>query len=118
MLIANKDHNNIIQVYSVTIMTHVMALDAGQSSQGTFEPITPVFHHMIPTCSLVAAGGSGFWSTYNVLWLILVDGNPLIINPIDDTASSLSKFCYWQNSKWPPQNLILLISPLIVYINT
>ena len=32
----------IIQVYSVNVMTHVIALEAGQSSQGTFEPITPV----------------------------------------------------------------------------
>ena len=30
------------QVYSVTIMTHVKALQAGHSSQGTSEPITPV----------------------------------------------------------------------------
>ena len=41
MLIAHKDHNNTIQVYSVTVMTHVKALQAGQSSQGTSEPITP-----------------------------------------------------------------------------
>ena len=41
MLIINKGHNNTIQVYSVTIMIHVKALQAGQSSQGTFEPITP-----------------------------------------------------------------------------
>ena len=31
-----------MQVYLVTIMTHVMALDAGQSSQGALKPITPV----------------------------------------------------------------------------
>ena len=31
-----------IQIYSVTVMTHVKALEAGQSSQGTSEPITPV----------------------------------------------------------------------------
>ena len=30
-----------IQVYSVTVMTHVKALQAGNSSQGTSEPITP-----------------------------------------------------------------------------
>ena len=36
------DHNNIIHVYSVTVMTHVKALEAGQSSQGTSQPITPV----------------------------------------------------------------------------
>ena len=41
MLIAHNDHNNTIQVYSVTVMTHVIALEARQSSQGTFEPITP-----------------------------------------------------------------------------
>ena len=28
-------------VYSVTDIIHVMALDAGHSSQGTVEPITP-----------------------------------------------------------------------------
>ena len=41
MLIFHKDHNNTIQVYSVTVMTHGKALQAGQSSQGTSEPITP-----------------------------------------------------------------------------
>ena len=35
-------HNtDAIQVYSVTVMTHVKALQAGHSSQGTSEPITP-----------------------------------------------------------------------------
>ena len=34
-------HNNTKQVYSETLMTHVMAMAAGQSSQGTSEPITP-----------------------------------------------------------------------------
>ena len=42
MLIAHKGHNNIIQFYSVAVMTHVIALEAGQSSQGTWESITPV----------------------------------------------------------------------------
>ena len=42
MLFGHNGHNNTIQVYSVTVMTHVIALDAGQSIQGTFEPITPV----------------------------------------------------------------------------
>ena len=42
MLISHKGNNNTIQVYSVTIMTHVIALEAGHSSQGTSEPITPV----------------------------------------------------------------------------
>ena len=41
MLITHKGHNNTIQVYSVTVMTHVKALQAGHSSQGTSEPITP-----------------------------------------------------------------------------
>ena len=49
MLITHKDHNNTMQVYSVTVMTHVIALEAGQSTQGTFAPITPVFsyHHNV-----------------------------------------------------------------------
>ena len=41
MLIPHKGHTDTIQVYSVTVMTHVKALQAGHSSQGTFEPITP-----------------------------------------------------------------------------
>ena len=42
MVISHKGNNNTIQVYSVTVMTHVIPLDAGHSSQGTSEPITPV----------------------------------------------------------------------------
>ena len=41
MLIPHKGHTDTIQVYSVTVMTHVKALQAGHSSQGTSEPITP-----------------------------------------------------------------------------
>ena len=33
-----------MQVYSVTVMTHVKALQPGQSSQGTSEPITPALY--------------------------------------------------------------------------
>ena len=42
MFISHKGHTDTIQVYSVTVMTHVKALQAGHSSQGTSEPITPV----------------------------------------------------------------------------
>ena len=39
---SHKGHNNnTIQVYSMNVMTHVIALEAGQSNQGTSEPITP-----------------------------------------------------------------------------
>ena len=41
MLIPHKGHTDTKQVYSVTVMTHVKALQAGHSSQGTSEPITP-----------------------------------------------------------------------------
>ena len=41
MLIPHKGHTDTIQVYSVTVMTHVRALQPGHSSQGTSEPITP-----------------------------------------------------------------------------
>ena len=44
MLIPHKGHTDTIQVYSVTVMTHVKALQAGHSSQGTSEPITPVLY--------------------------------------------------------------------------
>ena len=46
MLIPHKGHTDTIQVYSVTVMTHVKALQAGHSSQGTSEPITPVAFHI------------------------------------------------------------------------
>ena len=44
MLICHKGHTDTIQVYSVTVMTHVKALQAGHSSQGTSEPITPAWN--------------------------------------------------------------------------
>ena len=50
MLISHKGNNNTIQVYSVTVMTHVKALQAGKSSQGTSEPITPV---LVPAAVIV-----------------------------------------------------------------
>ena len=40
--IAHRDHKNTIRMYFVTVETHVIAMKAGQSSQGTFELITPV----------------------------------------------------------------------------
>ena len=40
MLISYKGHNNTIQVYSMTVMTHVRALEAGQSIQEISELIT------------------------------------------------------------------------------
>ena len=42
MLIYHKGHTDTIQVYSVTVMIHVKALQAGHSSQATSEPITLV----------------------------------------------------------------------------
>ena len=35
-------HKNTMQVYLVTVMTHVIALEAGPSSQGALKPITSV----------------------------------------------------------------------------
>ena len=65
MLIFHKGHNNTIQVYSVTVMTHIKALQAGQSSQGTSEPSTPV-----PSKSHVL-NGRLFWSNVIIrtIWL-------------------------------------------------
>ena len=48
MLISHKGHTDTIQVYSVTVMTHVKALQAGHSSQGTSEPITPAPRRVLP----------------------------------------------------------------------
>ena len=42
VFIAHKGRNNTIQVYSVIVLTHAIALDTRQSSQGIFESITPV----------------------------------------------------------------------------
>ena len=49
MLIVHKGHTDTIQIYSVTVMTHVKALQAGHSSQGTSEPITPVLGRLLRT---------------------------------------------------------------------
>ena len=49
MLIPHKGHTDTIQVYSVTVMTHVKALQAGHSSQGTSEPITPAVFRVLPS---------------------------------------------------------------------
>ena len=55
MLIPHKGHTDTIQVYSVTVMTHVKALQAGHSSQGTSEPITPACYS--PSTALTATSG-------------------------------------------------------------
>ena len=52
MLIPHKGHTDTIQVYSVTVMTHVKALQAGHSSQGTSEPITPALTRWRSSTSL------------------------------------------------------------------
>ena len=58
MLIYHKGHTDTIQVYSVTVMTHVKALQAGHSSQGTSEPITPALHRpAFTTFGVVVFGG-------------------------------------------------------------
>ena len=44
MSIAHKDNTYTILVYSVNVMTHMMALKGGQSGQGIFEPITPILY--------------------------------------------------------------------------
>ena len=54
MLIYHKGHTDTIQVYSVTVMTHVKALQAGHSSQGTSEPITPAPQRVLPGVLLYA----------------------------------------------------------------
>ena len=54
MLIFHKGHTDTIQVYSVTVMTHVKALQAGHSSHGTSEPITPA-----PSCKCPIRTSSG-----------------------------------------------------------
>ena len=56
MLIPHKGHTDTIQVYSVTVMTHVKALEAGHSSQGTSEPITQALvAHIFPNITFSAA---------------------------------------------------------------
>ena len=61
MLILHKGHTDTIQVYSVTVMTHVKALQAGHSSQGTSEPITPV---QIVLAGLAEAGSEVYVSVW------------------------------------------------------
>ena len=65
MLIPHKGHTDTIQVYSVTVMTHVKALQAGHSSQGTSEPITPalVFNSVTSNAQKVE-GPTSFWVSW------------------------------------------------------
>ena len=63
MLIPHKGHTDTIQVYSVTVMTHVKALQAGHSSQGTSEPITPVIPPFVDGCTDMEV----YWSRYGRL---------------------------------------------------
>ena len=65
MLIVHQDHTNTIHVYIVIVMTHVIALEACPSSQGSFEPITPpqvdgwALVYPIVTISIGDGGGGG-----------------------------------------------------------
>ena len=69
MLIPHKGHTDTIQVYSVTVMTHVKALHAGHSSQGTSEPITPVLNVSdVPPCGIVGFSEVEILVRFNTLW--------------------------------------------------
>ena len=57
MLISHKGHTDTIQVYSVTVMTHGKALQAGHSSQGTSEPIIPVKENLSVICYFLQING-------------------------------------------------------------
>ena len=80
MLICHKGHTDTIQVYSVTVMTHVKALQAGHSSQGTSEPgsepITPELRSM-------------FCRTASLLQL-----------PADRPAWGCYSACGWMANQW------------------
>ena len=69
MLIFHKGHTDTIQVYSVTVMTHVKALQAGHSSQGTSEPITPGPQLVVepPPQGLFSLSGEGGMLCYQSL---------------------------------------------------
>ena len=80
MLIFHKGHNNTMQVYSV--MTHVKglkALQAGQSSQGTSEPITPVYAMPILSVKLSSFLFADFLQRHEV--------------QLDENAYSISGWC-------------------------
>ena len=79
MLISHKGHTDNIQVYSVTVMIHVKALQAGHSSQGTSEPITPVYIAYIymhssnfqMTAMATPSGGEHITQVVSRKWCIL-----------------------------------------------
>ena len=53
MFIVQNDHNSTIQVYC--------GLDVGQSSKGTFEPITPAINHIPPQKKQLSSNGESSW---------------------------------------------------------
>ena len=75
MLIVHRDRTNTIHVYIVIVMTHVITLEAWQSSQGSFEPITPphvdgwvLVYPMVPISLGDWGGGGGYLSL--LLWIM------------------------------------------------
>ena len=66
MLICHKGHTETIQVYSVTVMTHVKALQAGHSSQGTSEPITPATEFTEPSQQQISTTSENVDLTQNI----------------------------------------------------
>ena len=83
MTIVHKDHTNTTNIYSVIVMTHIIALDSWQSSQGQFEPITPpqvdgwaLVYPKVP----ISIGDWG-WGVFNLsllLWIMAATSSLII----------------------------------------
>ena len=77
MLICQKGPTDTIQVYSVTVMTHVKALQAGHSSQGTSESITPAITAICTggqqcKCQLLGSGVNISYYLYGCIFFIVL----------------------------------------------
>ena len=84
MLIFHKGHTDTIQVYSVTVMIYVKALQAGHSSQGTSEPITPA--PAAPTQLTVPGAPS--------LYAVNVEGFPAGLNCLESSPNPSYNLIY------------------------
>ena len=64
MLIAHQDHKNPMHVYSVIVITHVIALEEGQSGQWTLNLFTGVVGSDVPWLDYPASNA--------IIWVMTV----------------------------------------------
>ena len=99
MLISHRGHTDTIHVYSVTLMTHVKALQAGHSSQGTSEPITLVTIPAWTKGQLLVAPTFYYWTTTGTVTILISESDLCGSDDLPITCS-VSKGDVWVSVSW------------------